>query len=61
MSESELYTVKEFAQLMRVHVQTVYSAIRYDRFPFRVIRLKNTIRICVPRGSIKHRKESHTH
>lgn len=53
MSQDELLTVKEYADLHRVHVQTVYSAIRYGRFKYEVLRpTERTIRIVVPRESI---------
>jgi hypothetical protein len=46
-------TVQEYASIFRVHVQTVYSAIRYRRFKYEVIRpTGRSIRIIVPRGSI---------
>lgn len=50
----ELLTVKEYADLTRVHVQTVYTAIRYGRLKLKVLRpTTRTIRICVPRESIE--------
>jgi len=51
----DLLTVKEYADLHRVHIQTVYSAIRQGhRLNGRVERpTPRTIRIAVPRGSIQ--------
>lgn len=48
-------TVKEFAELRRVHVQTVYSAIRFKRMKYRVERPSgtNAIRIAVPQSYIR--------
>jgi excisionase family DNA binding protein len=53
----DLLTVKEYATQQRVHVQTVYTAIRQGRLRFgRVIRITDdVIRIAVPRGSITDR------
>lgn len=49
-----LLTVKEYAALTRVHVQTVYTAIRYGRFKLPILKpTARTIRIIVPRGSIQ--------
>ena len=49
----ELLTVQEFADRFRVHVQTVYTAIRNNRLRFDVIRpADRVIRIRVPRESI---------
>lgn len=49
----ELLTVKEYAERHRLHVQTVYTAIRYGRMKFRVVRgtegKRAAIRIAVPR------------
>jgi exosome complex RNA-binding protein Rrp4 len=52
-----LLTVKEYATQQRVHVQTVYTAIRQGRLRYgRVIRITDdVIRIAVPRGSITDR------
>lgn len=51
-----LLTVKQYASLLGIHVQTVYSQIRYGRCGCRVIKVstapKAPIRIAVPRGSI---------
>jgi hypothetical protein len=48
-----LLTVKEYAALNRVHIQTVYSSIRRGLFPHRVERpTPGTIRIIVSRESI---------
>lgn len=51
-------TVKEYADLHRLHVQTVYSAIRQgNRVYGRVVRTSvRSIRIYVPRESIQARK-----
>lgn len=59
-SEEVLLTVKEYASLKRVHVQTVYTAIRYGRrINGRVERpTSHTIRIAVSRGSIKELKSA---
>lgn len=53
-------TVKEYASWQRVHPQTVYSAIREGRrLEGRVERpSSHTIRIVVPRGSIKTLKSA---
>lgn len=52
--EEELLTVQEYADRYRVHIQTVYSAIRRGHFKFRVVRPtgRDAIRIAVPRESI---------
>lgn len=56
LTDDELLTVQEYAARFRVHVQTVYTAIRFQRLEFRVIRTaRRSIRICVPRESIKPR------
>lgn len=34
----ELLTVKQYADLFGLHIQTVYSAIRRGHLPYRVIR-----------------------
>lgn len=54
-AEEVLLTVKEYADLHRLHVQTVYSAVRYGRkLAGRVVRSSShTIRIAVSRESIK--------
>jgi hypothetical protein len=54
-SEELLLTVKEYAALKRVHVQTVYIAIRTGRFKLRIEKPTGgrSIRIVVPRGSIQ--------
>ena len=56
----EWLSVKEYAALRRVHVQTVYSALRYRAatFPHIVERVGRVIRIYVPRESINERKAS---
>lgn len=55
----DLITVQEYAAWMRLHVQTVYSAIRYGRMRYPVVRAtagkRAPIRIRVPRGSIQAR------
>lgn len=51
-------TVKEYAAMMRVHVQTVYSAIRYERLNHPIERVGRTIRIDVSRETIPERKAS---
>jgi hypothetical protein len=48
-------SVKEYAAIRRVHVQTVYSAIRRGKFQYDVDRIGGAIRICVSRESIKDR------
>lgn len=58
LAESEWLTVKEFAFARRVHVQTVYSAIRRGLFPYHWERTGRTIRIDVSRASIAERKAS---
>jgi hypothetical protein len=49
-AEIWLYTVKEFAALRRVHVQTIYTAIRQGRFKYEIERSTGaSIRIKVPK------------
>lgn len=52
-----LLTVKEFAERQRLHVQTVYTAIRYGRLKYRVERSttgkRAAIRIAVPRFHVE--------
>lgn len=51
---NELLTVKEYATRYGLHVQSVYSAIRYRRFKLPIVRLMSrSIRIKVPRESIQ--------
>ena len=57
-SADEWLTVKEYADRRRVHVQTVYTAIRYGRLQHPVDRVGRTIRINVSRGSIEDRMAS---
>lgn len=59
-SNEVLLTVKEYAGLYGVHLQTVYTAIRYGRrINGRVERpTSHTIRIAVPRESIKELKSA---
>ena len=45
-----LLTVQEYADGHRVHIQTVYSAIRDGRLQHRVVRVGRAIRIDVSRG-----------
>ena len=47
----EWLTVQEYADRSRLHVQTVYSAIRQNRLPFRVVRTTGArgLRIIIPR------------
>jgi hypothetical protein len=57
--DTALITVQEYADIHRVHVQTVYSAIRRNLLPYPVIRpTRRTIRIVVPRESIEERKSA---
>lgn len=53
LQPDELLTVKEFAERQRLHVQTIYTAIRYNRLRYRVERVtagkRAAIRIVVPR------------
>ena len=46
-------TVKEYAALRRVHVQTVYTAIRLRRLKHPIDYVGRAIRIGVPRESIQ--------
>lgn len=55
-TDKVLLTVKEYAQSRRVHIQTVYTAIRTNRLPYGVERTGGSIRIIVPRESINLRK-----
>lgn len=51
--DSELLTVQEYAAMMRVHVQSVYTAINAGRLRYPVIRpTGDSIRIAVPRETI---------
>jgi len=49
----DLLTVKEYAERHRLHVQTVYTAIRYGRMRYPIVRgtagKRAAIRIAVPR------------
>lgn len=54
----EWLSVKEFAALRRVSPQTVYAAIRRGLLPQHHERVGGTIRIHVPRESIKDSKAS---
>lgn len=47
----ELLTVKEYAELYRVNIQTIYTAIRRGRFKLPIVRPTGggAIRIAVPR------------
>lgn len=56
--DNELLTVKEYASRRRVHIQTVYTAIRNGRLPYRTERIGRSIRIVVSRESIEERKAS---
>lgn len=53
-------SVKEYAALRRVHVQTVYSHLRFhpQTFPHPFERVGRAIRIDVSRESIRDRKAS---
>ena len=53
-AEEVLYlTVKEYADMWGIHVQTVYLAIRLKRLPFQISRTARAgIRIRVPRSSM---------
>lgn len=60
-AEREVWlTVKEYAFARKVHVQTVYSALKYrpHLFPYHFERNGRTIRIDVSRESIRERKAS---
>lgn len=62
MSESNWLTVKEYAALLRVNIQTVYAAIRAGRLKHPFIRVggrgRGAIRIDVSRESITERKSA---
>jgi len=58
MADCLRLTVKEYAALYRLHVQTVYTAIRFQRLPHAVVRIGRAIRITVPRESIEDRKSA---
>lgn len=50
--DDDLLTVQEYAERYRVHVQTVYAAIRMKRLQFPVERAgKRSLRIRVPRAT----------
>lgn len=52
--DEELLTVKEYAERRRVHIQTVYSAIRRGKLKHRVERAAaSSIRIAVPRFHVE--------
>lgn len=61
-SDEVLLTVKEYAALLGIHVQSVYTQIRYGRCACRVLKVstakKAPIRIAVSRGSINTRKHA---
>jgi hypothetical protein len=54
----ELLTVKEYACMYRVHIKTVYNAIRCNRLPHEVERIGGAIRIAVPREGIQEGKSA---
>jgi excisionase family DNA binding protein len=54
----ELLTVKQYADMFGVHIQTVYSTIRNGTLQHHVIRIGRTIRIDVSREIIRQRKAS---
>jgi predicted site-specific integrase-resolvase len=56
--DNELLTVKEYAERRRVHIQTVYAAIRRGLLSYPVERIGRSIRIVVSRESIIERKAS---
>jgi hypothetical protein len=58
MSDVVRLTVKEYADLYRLHVQTIYTAIRFGRLDHDVERFGRAIRIVVPRESIQGRKSA---
>jgi len=58
MSEHEWLTVKEYAEMFRLHVQTVYTAIRKKQFNHPIERVGRAIRIDVSRETIPDRKAS---
>lgn len=53
--KEEWLSVKEYAFARRVHVQTVYAAIRRGLFPHPFERVGRTIRVYVSRESIQGR------
>jgi len=55
MIDQEWLTVKEYAEIFRLHVQTVYAAIRKGQINHPVERIGRTIRIDVSRENIKER------
>jgi excisionase family DNA binding protein len=57
-ADRDYLTVKEYADRLGVHIQTVYSAIRRGLLKREVERVGRTIRIYVSRGSISDRKAS---
>ena len=61
-AEEVLLTAKQYASLLGIHVQSVYSQIRYGRCACRVIKVstakKAPIRIAVPRESINTLKHA---
>lgn len=57
-TEREWLTVKEYADMFRLHIQTVYSAVRKGRINHPIERVGRTIRIDVSRETIPERKAS---
>lgn len=55
---SDLLTVKQYADMFGVHVQTVYSTIRNGTLQHHVVRIGRAIRIDVSRETIPERKAS---
>lgn len=55
MTEREWLTVKQYADMFGVHVQTVYAAVREKRINHPIERIGRTIRIDVSRENIPER------
>lgn len=58
MNDHEWLTVKEYAEMFRLHVQTVYTAIRKKQINHPIERTGRAIRIDVSRETIQDRQAS---
>lgn len=55
---SDWISVKQYAEMFGVHVQTVYTAIREGKMNHPIERVGRAIRIDVSRGIIEERKSA---